>query len=465
MRPTLLSVLLLAACTDGVGKAPTDTDPSTSDGTAGTNRKPIAEAGLAVTQTADTAVILSGAASTDPDGDTIVFNWSFDHVPAGSALTSLAAPFTMNHTVESGTSFQPDAVGTFVVKLVVQDAKGADSDPDYVVITIETPTNIPVANAGIDQTVNVGATVTMDGSASYDPLGRTLTYSWLLVDKPTASGIANLTNATTVGPTLTPDVKGVYVANLVVNNGLAPSLSDAISITVLGDDHAPTANAGVDQTVEDCTAIALDCSVSADPDNDTLTYLWEVQSKPTGSTVSNTTLPYSFSDRTAARPTFYPDQVGTYVLSCAVNDGATWATPDAVTLTAAERRTNTRPVADGGTNTTFEGGSAVCEESGYTYNCDECAEMTVTLGDTSTASDPDGDPITVSWTVVSGDATITDPTSLVTTVTLEEAEPTTPGECEQVEYEFELEVTDCTGASSTDTLTFIVSCCGVADSG
>ncbi|MFZ5477834.1 MAG: PKD domain-containing protein [Myxococcota bacterium] len=456
--PLLLIGLSLVAACNNFTKGDGDGD-TTGGNTDAKNGKPVAEAGNPITQSADSAVSLNGSASYDPDGDSIIWTWSFDSVPSGSALATREAPISPNHSAEAiGATFSPDAVGTYVVKLVVEDSHGLNSDPDYVIITISEPENIPVANAGTDVSTQVGTPVALDGSRSYDPLGRSLTYAWTIVDKPSTS-TASLANETTATPSFTPDVRGVYVANLVVSNGLAISNSDAVSITATGEDNAPTANAGTDQTVEDCTTITLDCSSSVDPDGDTLQYVWEVQSKPSGSDVTNAT----FSDRTSATPTFYPDEAGVYVLSCAVFDGTTWSTPDATTITAAERRSNTRPVADAGANVTVSGGSATCTESGYVYICDECSSQVVTLGDLSTVSDPDGDPYSVVWTVVSGDATIADPNTLVTTVTLEDAEPEEPGECSSTEYEFQLEVTDCTGATSTDTTTFVVECCGVED--
>lgn len=453
--PSLMATLaLLAACTTTGGK------DTAGDGGAA-NQKPVAEAGEAINQTADSAVDLSGAASSDPDGDVpLVYHWGFDHLPTGSNLGSMESPFTANHTDAAvATTFRPDVLGTYVVRLTVTDARGKESDPDYVIVTVEEAETVPVANAGTDVTTDVGTLVTLDGSRSYDPMSRALSYAWSVVDKPTSSSVATLTGADSVSASFTPDVKGVYVLNLVVDNGLSRSASDAVTVTAVGDDSAPVANAGPDQEVEDCSTVTLDCSASADPDGDALQYQWEIQNAPTGSSVNNA----SFSDRTAARPTFYPDVAGEYLISCAVSDGTTWSAPDLVTVDASERRSNERPSISAGSDVTVSGGSATCTESGYSYDCDECAAVVTTLGGDATVTDADGDPLTVLWTTTSTDATIADPTSLVTTVTLEDAEPTEPGDCEDTEYEFELTVIDCTGSTVTDRVTLTVNCCGVED--
>lgn len=451
---SLLAVLILAGCATTGGK-----DTAGEDGVA--NQKPVAEAGEAINQTADSAVALSGAASTDPDGNVpLLYHWSFDHLPEGSTLASRESAFTANHTEASvSTTFSPDVVGTYVVKLTVTDAKGKESDPDYVIVTVEDAETVPVANAGSDVTTNVGELVNLDGSRSYDPMYRTLTYSWTVVDKPETSAVETVTGSDSALASFTPDVKGVYVLNLVVDNGLSRSASDAVTVTAVDDDASPVANAGADQEVEDCSTVQLDCSASADPDGDTLSYSWELQSKPSGSSITSASL----SDRTSARPTFYPDVAGDYVFTCSVNDGSNWSSPDLVTIEAAERRANERPTITAGTDLTISGGSATCEESGYSYECDECAAVTSTLGSTATVTDVDGDPLTIMWSTDNSSATIADQSSLVTTVTLEDAEPTEPGECEDTEYEFELTVSDCTGATVTDRVTFTVNCCGVED--
>ena len=98
----------------------------------------------------------------------------------------------------------------------------------------------PVANAGAGQSVNVGSTVALNGSASSDPDGDAITYSWSISSRPVNS-TATLTNPTSVNPTFVADKAGAYMVSLTVSDGTLTNTA-AVSITTIN--RSPVANAG-----------------------------------------------------------------------------------------------------------------------------------------------------------------------------------------------------------------------------
>jgi len=84
------------------------------------NTTPIADAGPDQNVTVGLSVILDGSGSSDAEGDSLTYSWSFTSRPGGSAA-GLTAPTTVNPT------FIPDVDGTYVISLVVNDGKVSSS--------------------------------------------------------------------------------------------------------------------------------------------------------------------------------------------------------------------------------------------------------------------------------------------------------------------------------------------------
>lgn len=88
----------------------------------------------------------------------------------------------------------------------------------------------PTANAGPDQNVLQGTTVLLDGSASHDPDGDPLTYSWSFQSCP-QNVCPGLTGNNTATPSFIADRAGDYVLRLVVYDGLSSSPADTVTVT------------------------------------------------------------------------------------------------------------------------------------------------------------------------------------------------------------------------------------------
>ena len=287
----------------------------------GTNVPPVADAGAAQNVLTGNLVTLDGSGSSDANGDALTYRWAFTSIPAGSGAT-LSNPTAVKPT------FIPDVAGSYVFNLVVNDG-ALDSAAATVAITASDVNAAPVANAGADQSAVTGALVTLDGRGSSDADGDPLTYSWAFTSKPAGSGAA-LSNAALATPSFTPDVAGSYVCSLVVSDGKLNSAAAHVTVTAVtvpAPNNAPVAKAGADRTVVVGTPVTLDGSGSSDADGDPLTYRWALASGPSGSSAK-------LSSATAAKPSFSPDAVGTYLFSLIVNDGKADSAAATVSITS-----------------------------------------------------------------------------------------------------------------------------------
>ena len=188
------------------------------------NAAPVAVVGPDQSVKLNTLVRLEGRFSYDPNRDQLSYKWLLLSKPANSAAA-------LSSTTAATPTFTVDVAGTYVASLVVSDGLLVS---EVVATTIEAYVlnAPPVAHAGVAQTVKVGATATLDGSASSDADGNTLTFSWALVYKPVGS-VATLSSSTDPKPGLVPDVAGVYVVTLMVNDGLASSSLATVMVTAV----------------------------------------------------------------------------------------------------------------------------------------------------------------------------------------------------------------------------------------
>ena len=250
------------------------------------NSAPAALAGADQEVTAGDTVTLDASESVDLEtlASSLRFAWtqvsgiSVTLDNANTARAQFEAPSVVSNTV-------------LEFSVTVTDS-GALSDSDTVAITV-LPSG-PLSDAGIDQQVDAGVLVTLDGSGSS---GTDVTFGWTEIGGSTVSLSSNSTEKPVfTAPSVTEAT--VVTFQLVVTDGNGLQDSDTVDITILPGASGATlqASAGADQQLTEGTLVTLDATAST---GSGLTYAWEQLS---GTTVT-------LSSSTTAQPVFIAPNV------------------------------------------------------------------------------------------------------------------------------------------------------------
>ncbi len=332
------------------------------------NIAPTADAGPDQTVDEGMTVTLNGSNSADPDDTILSCQWTQTggtHVflsDAASAQPTFIAP-CVGLTGEA-----------LIFQLTVQDDGGL-ADTDTGIINVSNVNQAPAADAGPDQTVEEGNTVTLDGSNSSDPDGTVVSYSWTQIGgMPVTLSEAMAGQSIFTAPEVGSSGASLTFQLTIVDDGGLRS-EDTCIVNVSWVNVAPTADAGPDQMVNKGMMVTLDGSNSTDPDGSITAYVWK---QTAGS-------PVTLSDNTFAQPTFVAPYVGStdeaLTFQLTVYDGGGLADTDIVVVNVSN--VNHAPVADAGPDQTVQ------------------EQSTVTL-DGSNSSDIDGAVVSYGWTQIGG---------------------------------------------------------------
>ena len=414
---------------------------------------PVADAGEDKTVISGAVVTLDGSRSTtdrrstgsttDPD-KILDYAWTRTGGTSGVSVTlsdaSAARPSFTANTLASGAT---DV--THVFTLTVTDEVG-ESDTDTVTVTVVAPFAAPVADAGLDQVVDSGAIVFLDGSYSTPDRRRTVSYSWERTGG-TADTTVVLSFASAAQPSFTaaPLEAGVadvtHVFTLTVTDEVGETDTDTVTVTVVAPFAAPVANAGPDQVVAAGTEVTLDGTSSTSDRRQVLNYSW----RRTGGTSALLML----LDANTARPSFIADSLitiipedpgsnnVTHAFELTVTDSTGATDTDTVVITVEAPETlNVSPVAHAGPDQVVASGATVRLNGGGT--------------------DLDGVVASYNWVrtggTIGGSVTLSDANNAIPTFTAD----ILPADSADVIHDFTLTVTDDDGATATDMVTITV---------
>ena len=355
---------------DSASPSMSDTDVVSID-VVGQNFAPVVD-DLSITVLERSDVTLTGSVSDANAGQMLTYAWmSSGNSIALSDADKLAVRFRAP-PVPSSRQFQ-----NLFFRLTVTDNFSTPAS-DSGLMTVRVVRNrVPVVDAGADQRVLAGTSLSLSGSGSDADMadfGQTLGYLWEQVDADgtaySGSTVVTLTDASTTAPTLTTvpgTAETLYIQLTVTDSYSTPaSATDIVAIEVAGN-TAPMANAGDDQRVQASTTNVSLSGSGTDPDvaefGQTLGYLW-TQVDADGTVYSGSTAVTLTGASTATATFTAPASDAVLHFDLTVSDNLTLANGTSASASGTDRVivtvvTNNPPVVDAGTDQSVMAGTAV----------------------------------------------------------------------------------------------------------
>jgi len=218
---------------------------------------PVANAGPDLTVNEDATFSFNGLGSTDNKAITS-YKWTFvDGSP--KTLVGVDPEYVFHNP------------GVYYVTLNVTDI-GGNSNTDVVKVTVLDITK-PVAEAGLNHTVNEDTWITFNGSLSTDNVGVSL-YVWNIVGTENSTLTGMIVENFFTKP-------GVYTVTLNVSDAAGNWGTDELTVTVL-DITSPFAEAGANQTISEGGTVVFNGCYSTD-NVGVVRYEWDFGDGSTGS--------------------------------------------------------------------------------------------------------------------------------------------------------------------------------------
>jgi len=182
--------------------------------------RPIANAGVDQYLDGIELVRLDGTGSSDRDPcDVLTYQWTQTDGPN----------VQLNDTTSVQPTFMPEFVGEYRFQLIVSDGSQTSEPDDVLIVVGNRP---PVADAGSNKVLQIPGQIILDGTGSYDlDLTDEIIYSWRQLDGPQVV----LEDANTETASFYCDQEGLYVFELILNDGLVdsePSIVEVATVAV-----------------------------------------------------------------------------------------------------------------------------------------------------------------------------------------------------------------------------------------